>query len=171
MEQGKVHKATDSCKGKWEEGVSPPDHTFRDVLQSCSQLSMRGDGIDVDGRSRKVGFLEQGKAIHAHARIKGYDIDVFVASTLVSMYGKCGSLLDAQIVFDGMSKCDVVCSTGLMSAYVEYNQSGKAIHLCHEMLQQSVTLDETTILWMLRAWSKTGSLVLLRQVHSLFLPK
>jgi pentatricopeptide repeat protein len=70
---------------QWE-GVEPEPMTFVEVLNSCTS----------------VAALEEGR--HAQEQIiqRGCESDVFMASSLVDMYAKCGSMKDALHVFNKM---------------------------------------------------------------------
>jgi pentatricopeptide repeat protein len=46
--------------------------------------------------------LKEGRQIHNHIIKRGYESDVFVGSSLVDVYAKCGSIEDAQRVFHKM---------------------------------------------------------------------
>lgn len=54
-----------------EEGVSPNDRTFMSVLQACGIIATVEGDVTLDGRSVKVEAITKGKAIHAHAQMKG----------------------------------------------------------------------------------------------------
>lgn len=57
-------------------GTLPNNFTFPFVFKACAAISA----------------LQEGKQIHSHVIINGFELDVFVANALVDMYGKCGSL-------------------------------------------------------------------------------
>jgi pentatricopeptide repeat protein len=46
--------------------------------------------------------LEEGQRVHHHIIQSGLEADVFVGSSLVDMYAKCGSLEDVWTVFNKM---------------------------------------------------------------------
>jgi pentatricopeptide repeat protein len=60
--------------------------TFVAVLNACA----------------RVGALEVGRHVHEQIIGSGCESDVFVRSSLVDMYAKCGSLEDAWRVFNKM---------------------------------------------------------------------
>jgi pentatricopeptide repeat protein len=47
--------------------------------------------------------LQEGRRTHEQIIESGWESDVFVGSSLVDMYAKCGSMEDAQRVFNKMS--------------------------------------------------------------------
>ena len=62
--------------------------------------------------------LQQEKEVHVERNRSGIRQNVFVGSVLVDMYVKCGSMEDAQEVFDKMLEQDAVTWT-IMAGYVQ----------------------------------------------------
>ena len=56
----------------------------------------------------------EGKSLHRSAFRCGVHRDLYVATSLVDMYGKFGLIADARRVFDGMSKRSVVSWTAML---------------------------------------------------------
>eukprot|EP00250_Pteridium_aquilinum_P004606 c14815_g1_i1 orf=2-742(-) len=75
-----------------EEGIEPNNYTFVGLFKAC--------GILLD--------LEKGKKLHGDTCRNGYASDPFVGNTLVSMYAKCGAVLEAENVFEALAERDVV---------------------------------------------------------------
>jgi pentatricopeptide repeat protein len=57
------------------------------------------------------------------------ETDVFVGNSLVDIYAKCGSMEDAQRVFDKMPSWNVVTWTAMMLGHVRCGQGHKALEL------------------------------------------
>ncbi|KAI3508392.1 hypothetical protein L1887_23399 [Cichorium endivia] len=68
--------------------MSPDSFTFGTILTACANL----------------GRLKQGKQVHSKLITSGIHDNVVVDSSLIDMYGKCGSLHESHQVFDQMSK-------------------------------------------------------------------
>jgi pentatricopeptide repeat protein len=66
--------------------VHPNTVTFVGVLNACAS----------------VVALKEGRSVHEQIIQSGCESDVFVGSSLVDMYAKCGSLEDAWRVFHKM---------------------------------------------------------------------
>eukprot|EP00250_Pteridium_aquilinum_P016136 c22959_g6_i1 orf=95-1030(+) len=75
-----------------EDGVEPDKYIYAILIKACGRL------LDLD----------QGKVLHADAQEKFLDVDAFVGSSLLHMYGKCKSLMEAENVFVGLWLRDVV---------------------------------------------------------------
>ncbi|PQP94019.1 putative pentatricopeptide repeat-containing protein [Prunus yedoensis var. nudiflora] len=82
-------------------GIRPDNYTYPFVLNSCAALNDLCAGIEVHGRVVKMGF--------------GFCVPV--SNALVDMYGKCGELERARMVFDEMSERDVVSYNALLGAH------------------------------------------------------
>lgn len=77
------------------------DHTFPFVLKVCSDFSEFRKGLEIHGCVFKLGF----------------DSDVFVGNTLLSLYGSGGDLESARKVFDEMPERDVVSWNTAIGVY------------------------------------------------------
>lgn len=55
--------------------------------------------------------------------------DFVVRTALVNMYGKWGSLADAQKVFGKAVKRNIVSWTAIIAAYIEHGHENKALAL------------------------------------------
>jgi pentatricopeptide repeat protein len=61
-----------------------------------------------------VAVIEEGRCVHQQIIRSGLESDVFVGSSLVDMYAKCGSIEDAGKVFEKMPSQDVVSWTAII---------------------------------------------------------
>ncbi|XP_024537803.1 putative pentatricopeptide repeat-containing protein At1g56570 [Selaginella moellendorffii] len=105
--------------------ASRDSHSFVAALQACSNLAAREVGAFVSAPELVVKWksLERAMDLHSRARAHGSfgsaTADLFVANALIDVYAKCGSVRDAQAVFDTMAHRDVVSWTALMLGYVQ----------------------------------------------------
>ncbi|KAL2323511.1 hypothetical protein Fmac_027890 [Flemingia macrophylla] len=93
--------------------------------------------------------LPQGQQLHAHL-LKSH-VSTFLATKLVHMYGKCGSLHDAVKVFDEMSERTIFTWNAMMGAFVSGGKYLQAIKLYREMRLLGVALDACTFPSVLKA--------------------
>jgi pentatricopeptide repeat protein len=123
-------------------GVELDPVTFVGVLNACAS----------------VVTLEEGR--HAHEQIiqSGCESNAFVASSLVNMYAKCGSLEDAQRVFNRMPVRDVVCCTAMIQGHVKCGQGQKALELYQQMQREGVEPDLHTFVAALNACASVAAL-------------
>lgn len=100
--------------------------------------------------------LEEGKCIHALVAERGLEQDNFVGNALLNMYGKCGSLDDAQRMFDKMQQRDVVSWNIMIAAYSQNGQVQNALSLLQQMQLIGTLPDNSTFVSVLSACSHGG---------------
>jgi pentatricopeptide repeat protein len=103
-------------------GMKPDYFTFASVLSACASLAA----------------LEGGKQVHAHAIRSGYEAYLPVGNTLVTMYGKCSSIVDAQQVFDKMPERDVFSWTSMIAGYSKCGSIEHARRVFDKMPERNV---------------------------------
>eukprot|EP00250_Pteridium_aquilinum_P019483 c24449_g2_i1 orf=537-2423(-) len=145
--------------------VSPNDLTFVIAFQACCILAEKEQGALVEGLMIKAISLEIGQALHCDARMCGLASHVSLGSTLISMYSMCGSILDAETVFDGLCQRVIMPWNAMLWAYVDQDQGDKALSLYQQMLDEGVSPNDLTFNCILSACSETGCVEVCRQVH------
>ncbi len=73
--------------------------------------------------------LEEGRCIHQQIIQSGCESEVFVGSSLVDMYAKCGSIEEAWRVFKEMPSRNVVTWNAMVLGNVKCAQGQKALEL------------------------------------------
>lgn len=165
VEQGQGTKALQLYRQMQGEGPEPCQLTFSMALQACSLLAEKEDAILSDGKLAKEMCLDLGKALHADANREGYASEMVVGNTLMSMYGKCGALVEAEDVFHAMPDCNIVSWNILLSTCVEQGRGERAFWIYRQIQKQGVVPDDVTITCMLQACTSTGSLRQCKQIH------
>lgn len=100
--------------------------------------------------------LSEGKYVHVQVTHSGVESDVAVATALVNMYGKCGSMQDAQIMFDSMSNRNVFTWNTMIAVYAQHGHGKETLHILDEMQREGLIPDEITFVGVLSACSHTG---------------
>ncbi|KAK4482298.1 hypothetical protein RD792_009451 [Penstemon davidsonii] len=83
------------------------------------------------------------------------------------MYGKCGSLLDAENLFDEMLERSIFSYNALLGAYVSNGDLLKAIELYADMRFLDVTVDAHTCSSVLKACAGVKHICCGREIHGL----
>ncbi|MCO5600656.1 hypothetical protein L7F22_054771 [Adiantum nelumboides] len=83
--------------------------------------------------------------------------DHVVASAVVDMYAKCGSLVEACEVFEEMQVRDVVTWTILIRGYTEQGFGEEALTCFEQMQVEGVLPDVVTIVCSLKACGYAGA--------------
>eukprot|EP01018_Ginkgo_biloba_P022611 Gb_35108 [translate_table: standard] len=120
--------------------IKPNQFTFSSVLRSCASLA----------------GLEQGRQIHAHIIKSRFESDVSVGNSLVTMYARCGSIEDAQNVFDAMPSRNVVSWNAMISGFAQHGYAKEALKLFEQMQCAEVKLNHITFVGVLSACSHGG---------------
>ncbi|KAL7142993.1 hypothetical protein ABFS83_08G161400 [Erythranthe nasuta] len=126
-----------------EDRVQATEVTFSSLLRASACLAA----------------LEAGTQIHTMAIKTMYDGDDAVSNALIDMYAKCGRIKDARVVFDTMSKLDVVSWNSMVSAYSMHGLGIDALKIFETMRGTDIKPNEMTFVAVLSACSNTGSLV------------
>ncbi|KAJ7541386.1 hypothetical protein O6H91_10G057200 [Diphasiastrum complanatum] len=135
------------------------------MVQQNTQAPINAYSSLLKGFARRKDLAE-GKQVHALVVQSGLDSDIFLGNTLVDMYAKCGSLLDARKVFDLMPEHNVFSWTAIISAYVDHGQGEEAIELFQQMQQTGITPDKVACVVVLKACAKVPALKQGKQLHS-----
>ncbi|XP_057816241.2 pentatricopeptide repeat-containing protein At4g02750 [Cryptomeria japonica] len=103
VQNGFVEKALETFKQMQLAGVKRNYATFASILPACAQK----------------GALEHGMDIHRSITEGGFLSDVVVASALVDMYAKCGSIHKACQLFDKMPQKNVISWNAMIAGYAQ----------------------------------------------------
>lgn len=157
-QQGQGQKALQLYAEMQAAGVTPDNRTFVSLLKSCADLAAKEEcthGNDVS--AVKADLLRKGMSIHKELRARGYESDVFIGNTLVHMYANCGSLVEAQKVFDLLSNRDVVSWNAMIAGFSQQGRGQQALHLYDQMRKDGVMPDDWTYVSLLSACSSLAA--------------
>ncbi len=149
VKDGQVEKAMQLFQQMQREGATPDKFTFIQAIKACACL----------------GALQDGRLVHQQLIQSGCESDVFVGSSLVDMYAKCGSIEDAWRVFNKMPSRDVVTWTAMILGHVKCGQGQKALELFRQMQQEGVHPNYVTFVGVLNACASVIALEEGRCVH------
>ncbi|XP_054784140.1 pentatricopeptide repeat-containing protein At1g74600, chloroplastic-like isoform X1 [Prosopis cineraria] len=97
-----------------------------------------------------------GTQLHAYIEKLGLQSDVYVGSSLVTMYSKCGSLEDCCKAFDHIEKPDLIGWTAIIVSYAQHGQGSKALATYELMRREGIQPDAVTFVAVLLACSHSG---------------
>ncbi|RZC63917.1 hypothetical protein C5167_025674 [Papaver somniferum] len=104
-----------------------------------------------------VGAIDLGKWVEEYSSKKGYLHDVYIATALVDMYAKCGSINQAHQIFKNMPSKNVVSWNAMISALAVHGRAQDAIALFKSMLKDgTVCPDDITFVGVLSACVHVG---------------
>eukprot|EP01018_Ginkgo_biloba_P024347 Gb_24633 [translate_table: standard] len=131
-------------------GMRPNQFTFPSVLRTCASLAA----------------LDQGEQVHTHIIKTGFESNVFVASILIDMYAKCGSIENARQVLDKMPEQDMVSWTAMIAGYAQHEHGKEALQLFEEMQWAGMQQDHMPFSSALSACTSLEALEQGKQVHA-----
>ncbi|GLT43585.1 hypothetical protein SLA2020_175240 [Shorea laevis] len=139
--QNAIFTFMDMCR----KSVDPPDSfSFAFVLKAAANYRSLKDGIQ----------------LHCQALRHGLDTHLFVGTTLISMYGECGSVQCAGKVFDEIRSPNVVMWNAMVTACF---RSGD-VKGAQKMFDRMPVRDLTSSNIMLAGYTKAGKLELAKKV-------
>ncbi|KAL7163475.1 hypothetical protein ACSBR2_039563 [Camellia fascicularis] len=138
---------------------------FGELLDDCAVRPNEVTVVSALTACGRNGFLDLGTKVHGFSVVSGFDLDVFLGSSLVDMYAKCGQLEDARKVFDRIPNRNIVCWTSMIAGYVQSDLYKDAIDLFREMQVVGVRVDSPTIACVISACGHLGALHQGRWVH------
>ncbi|KAL0436670.1 UNVERIFIED_CONTAM: Pentatricopeptide repeat-containing protein, chloroplastic [Sesamum radiatum] len=140
VRNGEMSKALGYFRQMQREGVRANEFTVVCVLSACAHL----------------GALELGEWVHSY--VKKYDVEVnhFVGSALINMYSRCGSIEEAEEVFDGMKEREVSTYNSMIVGFALNGKSTQALEMFQRMIKDGKRPTNITFVGVLNACSHGG---------------
>lgn len=111
--------------------------SWNSIISGYSRIGFAGEAVELFGKMREVGMepdemtlvsvlaacgdlgdLNLGRSIEEHVVEKGMELNSYIGSALINMYGKCGELESARRVFNGMKRKEIVIWNAMMTGLV-----------------------------------------------------
>ncbi|XP_024540898.1 pentatricopeptide repeat-containing protein At2g13600-like [Selaginella moellendorffii] len=166
-ESGEEGLALDLLTTMKDEGFEPDTLTFVAAAKACIGVAAKEEGRQVDGKLVKVFALDKGRTLHSQAAKLGCDTDVFLASTFVDVFARCGSMVDARRVFDAMPFHSMVSWNSMLLGYIEAREEAKAVEAFGSMRQEeSFSLSSQNLVAVLKACGSSVAFRFGKAVHS-----
>ncbi|KAK8468844.1 hypothetical protein PHAVU_006G134044 [Phaseolus vulgaris] len=153
---------------------SKDDMIYNSLVSGCVRNRRYGEAFRVMGSVRPnavaltsalVGCSENldlwaGKQMHCVAVRQGFTRETQLCNALLDMYGKCGKVSHAQLLFDGICEKDVISWTCMIDAYGRNGRGPEAVLLFQEMRMRKegrkVLPNSVTFLSVLSACGHSG---------------
>ncbi|MCO5588717.1 hypothetical protein L7F22_042676 [Adiantum nelumboides] len=148
--QGLGVAGLESFRNMWQEGFMPNSVIFLCALRACGC----------------IGALEQGRLLHKEVIHVGLQLDEVVGSAIIDMYLNCGSLADANRVFEYLPSKDVVLWSVMIQGYADEEQGESALSLYASMLSADIKPSKLAFLGILKACWVVGILRQGRLMHA-----
>eukprot|EP01018_Ginkgo_biloba_P002445 Gb_38364 [translate_table: standard] len=113
--------------------------------------------------------LVEGKQIHARMLKCGLDESTFLGVKLVSMYCKCGSVMDARLVFDNLPSRELFSWTSMIGGYVSQGHFEDTLTFFYEMQRLGIKPDNFIFPSVLKACASLATLQQGKEIHNYIL--
>ncbi|KAF9587169.1 hypothetical protein IFM89_039609 [Coptis chinensis] len=124
-----------------KQNISPTHYTFSTILNACATLAL----------------LPQGTQIHSFVTKLGSETSVFVASSLIDMYSKCGSIDEARRIFDQLDHRNNILWTSMITAYAQGGRGEDGLELFDKLVkEQGMRPDNICLTAVLTACNHAG---------------
>ncbi|KAK4601764.1 hypothetical protein RGQ29_011050 [Quercus rubra] len=142
IHNGLAREATEYFKQMLMEALQPNDATLNSLLPAYSILA----------------DLQQATNIHCYLVISGFLSSTEVATGLIDIYSKCGSLESAHKIFSGVpeKEKDIILWSVIIACYGVHGHGEIAVSLFNQMVQSGVKPNEVTFTSVLHACSHAG---------------
>ncbi|KAL8466792.1 hypothetical protein ACS0TY_035736 [Phlomoides rotata] len=140
VQSEKAIEALQTFKNMLTSGIKPNEVTVTGLLPSCGT----------------TGSMRRGKEIHGLIYRMQVEINAFVGSALIDMYSNCGSIRDAQNVFNTSSSKNVGTWNAMIGCYGKHGMVNSAIELFGRMKDEEIEPNEVTLTSVLCACSHGG---------------
>jgi pentatricopeptide repeat protein len=168
VEMGEGEKALQLYVEMIDQGMDPNECTLVSAFQACVLV--------VEKEAALTKSLEIGRALLIEAFRKGFDQESLVIASAMMMFGKCGSVIEAESMFctRSSSHTDTVLSNALLFVYMENGQDRLALEMFRQALDRvgglaarttKACINTATFLYVLRACTRVGSLELCYHIH------
>ncbi|XVF84471.1 hypothetical protein PTKIN_Ptkin17bG0039500 [Pterospermum kingtungense] len=113
-----------------EKGIFVNSTTLTVIFEACGHFERYREGIQMHGLVLKLGF----------------DFCVFLGNSIIAMYCRFGCIGPAKLLFDLMSKKDLVSWNSLITGYVQENEIEEAYELFEKMPKKDIVSWTTIIM-------------------------
>ncbi|CAL1354751.1 unnamed protein product [Linum trigynum] len=147
---GPCQKAIILYRSMHHSGLLPDNYTFPFVIRSCAVISAVKEGVEV----------------HCNIVKSGFDVDVFVQSSLVSMYSQAGDIINMEKVFSLMGARNIVSWTAMVAGYVQNGLYEQGIGVFKKMICSKAQPNAVTLASILPACAGLEFLNLGEMIHA-----
>lgn len=142
IHNGLAREAAEFFKLMLKEAVQPNDATLNSLLPAYAILA----------------DLQQATNIHCYLVRSGFLSSIEVATGLIDIYSKCGSLESAHKIFSGVpeNEKDIIVWSVIIACYGVHGHGEIAVSLFNQMVQSGVKPNEVTFTSVLQACSHAG---------------
>ncbi|XP_027360299.1 pentatricopeptide repeat-containing protein At2g13600-like [Abrus precatorius] len=139
-QNGMESEALQLCKEMLADGITFTSYSLPLCISACSQLSA----------------IHVGKQFHVFALKSGYSHDVYVGSSIIDMYAKCGTMKESEKVFGEQVEPNLVIYNAMICGYAHHGKAQEAVEEFSRLEKNALTPNHVTFLAVLSACSHSG---------------
>jgi pentatricopeptide repeat protein len=139
-QNGFSQRAIEVYKEMQVAGEPPDSATFVATLSACA----------------RAGALDLGRVVDRHIVSERMEMNVFLGSSLVNMYARCGLVNEAREWFDKLQEQNVVTWTSMIAGYGMHGHGHEAIKLFRFMQYEGPPPNDVTFVAVLSACAHAG---------------
>jgi len=139
-QNGMELEALELCKEMLADGIDFTSYSLPLCISACSQLSA----------------ICEGKQLHVFAIKSGYNHDVYIGSSIIDMYAKCGNVEESEKVFDEQLEPNEVMFNAMICGYAHHGKAEQAIEVLSKLEKKGVAPNHVTFLALMSACSHAG---------------
>ncbi|CAL5019450.1 unnamed protein product [Urochloa decumbens] len=174
----------ESCRRVFDTMISRDQVSWNTIISSYIRLGLCEEALDMIVQMQESGFtidrftlgsgvaacahlgdIDKGCAFHGYLIRRALDTDVIRGTALVDMYGKCGNMELARLVFDRMDERNYVSWDALLSGYVENGLVDSALDTFRQMESTDIKPNQHTFANLLRICGDRRYKEYGRQIH------
>ncbi|XP_062202312.1 pentatricopeptide repeat-containing protein At4g13650 [Phragmites australis] len=135
---------------------------YEEALKVFMQMGQAGGKYNVFtfvssiSASANLADIKQGTQIHGRVIKTGHASEIEVANALISLYGKCGSIEDANMEFSEMPERNEVSWNTIITSCSQHGRALEALDLFDQMKQEGLKPNDVTFIGVLAACSHVG---------------
>ncbi|KAF3439182.1 hypothetical protein FNV43_RR17457 [Rhamnella rubrinervis] len=133
------------------QGIKANEYTFASILITCGNLE----------------DLSVGKLVHGLAIKSGFESAVASQTSLLTMYARCGLIIDSLNVFNKILHPNQVTWTSLIVGLVQNDKAELALSKFREMIRSSLSPNSFTLSSVIQACSSLAMLESGKQIHTI----
>ncbi|KAG6662550.1 pentatricopeptide repeat-containing protein At4g21300 [Carya illinoinensis] len=132
-------------------GTSPDKYTFPYVIKACIGLNN----------------VNLGKLVHGTIQLMGFELDVFVGSSLIKLYAENDCINDARCLFDRIPHKDGVLCNVMLNGYVKTGDTSSALKMFLEMITSEIRPNSVTFACIISVCASEAMIGFGTQLHGL----
>lgn len=132
------------------DGFFPNEYTICASLKAC-------------GENKALKF---GTQLHGAIAKKICKSDVFIGTSLIDMYAKCGEIVSSKKVFDRMKVRNTATWTSIISGYARNGFGEEALNFFRLMKRKKVYVNKLTLVCVMMACGTIKASLIGREVHA-----